>query len=108
MAWLLAKHLPDKINQAVFVGQMVCRPRPVPDDGTAIHTPSGDIAHQLGSKAGYATSFEADDRRHESRAKLRKLFKTFGPAVIADRQWVALRPPAPRPPRMHPDWPVAT
>jgi predicted AAA+ superfamily ATPase len=93
VAELLAEEsivLPDKVNRAVFVGQMVSPAAPrIADDGTAIHTIWGDIAHQLGGKDGYAL-VEADDRAGTNPgAKLRELFKTFGPAVVLIDEWVA-------------------
>jgi hypothetical protein len=82
--------LPSKINRAVFVGQMVspAAARKMPD-GTEINTIWGDIAYQLGGKAGY--NLVADDDRAGTNpgAKLRDLFKAHGPAIVLIDEWVA-------------------
>ena len=82
--------LPRDINRAVFVGQMVspAAPRKMAD-GTEISTVWGDIAYQLGDKAGY--DLVADDDRSGTNpgSKLRDLFKQFGPAIVLIDEWVA-------------------
>lgn len=82
--------LPKKINRAVFVGQMVspAAPRKMPD-GTEVSTIWGDIAYQLGGKAGYDLIADDDQAGTNPGSKLRDLFKQFGPAIVLIDEWVA-------------------
>jgi len=82
--------LPPKISRAVLVGQMISASEPEPaEDGVTLHTLWGQLAHQLGGKAGYELVRSADETGTNPGAALKKLFTQCGPAVVLIDEWIA-------------------
>ena len=82
--------LPERVNRAVFVGQMVSPSSiDVKPDGTEVRTLWGEIAWQLGGPEGYAIVADADRNATNPGDKLVELLERFGPALILIDEWVA-------------------
>lgn len=81
---------PAKVNKAVLVGNRIApgviHTKP---DGTKVHTLWGELAWQLGGKAGYAMLQEADEKAANPGDQLVPLLKTFAPCVVLIDEWVA-------------------
>lgn len=78
------------VKRAVLVGNRI--PPGIPQkkpDGTVVRTLWGELAWQLGGKAGYAIVKEADENASNPGDKLRDLFKKFSPCLILIDEWVA-------------------
>ncbi len=82
--------IPKGIRRAVVVGNQV-QPSTVErkPDGTKVRTIWGEIAYQLGGKAGYDMVKSADESSTNPGDALRALFRRFSPAVILIDEWVA-------------------
>lgn len=78
------------VKRAVLVGNRLPpgTPQKKPD-GTVVRTLWGELAWQLGGKAGYAIVKEADETASNPGDKLRELFKKFSPCLILIDEWVA-------------------
>ena len=82
--------LPDEINRAVLVGQMISVSSPeVVEPGVSLHTLWGHLAYQLGGKEAYELVRTDDEAATNPGAALRTLFQQFGPAVVLIDEWVA-------------------
>ena len=81
---------PAKVNKAVLVGNRIApgvtHTKP---DGTKVHTLWGELAWQLGGKAGYAMLQEADEKATNPGDQLVPLLKKFAPCVVLIDEWVA-------------------
>ncbi|MBK8877301.1 MAG: DUF499 domain-containing protein [Haliscomenobacter sp.] len=81
---------PAKVNKAVLVGNRIApgvtHTKP---DGTKVHTLWGELAWQLGGKAGYAMLQEADEKAANPGDQLVPLLKQFAPCVVLIDEWVA-------------------
>jgi predicted AAA+ superfamily ATPase len=81
---------PSKVNKAVLVGNRIApgvtHTKP---DGTKVHTLWGELAWQLGGKAGYAMLQEADEKAANPGDQLVPLLKKFAPCVVLIDEWVA-------------------
>ncbi len=91
--------LPRQINRAVFVGQSMSPtdPKPKPD-GQVVNTIWGEIAYQLVGEEGYSLVAGDDAAATNPGAKLRDLFRAYGPAVVLIDEWVAYARQLPRDP----------
>jgi len=80
-----------QVKTAIFVGTSLgVDERSRKPDGTEIRTVWGEMAWQLGKKAGYAIVADADQNRTSPGTdSLVKLFKQFSPALIIIDEWVA-------------------
>lgn len=78
------------VKRAVLVGNRIPpgTPQKKPD-GIVVRTLWGEMAWQLGGKAGYAIVKEADETASNPGEKLGELFKKFGPCLILIDEWVA-------------------
>lgn len=82
--------LPSDIARAVLVGQMISPSAPTPvAKGTNLHTLWGHLAYQLGGLAGYELVRTDDELGTNPGAALKKLFQSYGPAVVLIDEWVA-------------------
>lgn len=81
---------PSKINKAVLVGNRIA-PGVTHSkaDGTKVHTLWGELAWQLGGKAGYQMLQEADEKAANPGDLLVPVLKKFAPCVILIDEWVA-------------------
>ncbi len=81
---------PSKVNKAVLVGNRIApgvtHTKP---DGTKVHTLWGELAWQLGGKAGYTMLQEADEKAANPGDQLVPLLKKFAPCVVLIDEWVA-------------------
>jgi uncharacterized protein len=79
------------VNTAIFVGTSLgVDERSIKSDGTEIRTIWGEIAWQLGKKAGYAIVADADQNRTSPGTdSLVRLFKQFSPSLIIIDEWIA-------------------
>lgn len=81
---------PAKVNKAVLVGNRIApgvtHTKP---DGTKVHTLWGELAWQLGGKAGYTMLQEADGKAANPGDQLVPLLKKFAPCVVLIDEWVA-------------------
>jgi uncharacterized protein len=86
----IAKQLPT-IKTAVFVGTSLgVDERSIKPDGTEIRTIWGEMAWQLGKKAGYAIVADADQNRTSPGTdSLVRLFKQCSPSLIIIDEWIA-------------------
>lgn len=78
------------VNRAIVVGTKVSPGNPSKkDDGTVVRTIWGEIAWQLGGKAGYEM-IRADDKNATNPGdKMKELFNKFSPCLILIDEWVA-------------------
>ncbi|MCY7273785.1 MAG: DUF499 domain-containing protein [Phormidesmis sp. CAN_BIN44] len=83
--------IPQVVHTAVFVGTSLgVDERSIKPDGTEIRTIWGEMAWQLGKKAGYAIVADADQNRTSPGTdSLVRLFKQFSPALIIIDEWIA-------------------
>jgi hypothetical protein len=82
--------LPPNIARAVLVGQMISPSAPMPvAKGINLHTLWGHLAFQLGGADGYELVRTDDEKGTNPGAALKKLFQTYGPAVVLIDEWVA-------------------
>ncbi|MDL2316331.1 DUF499 domain-containing protein [Desulfovibrio sp. OttesenSCG-928-A18] len=80
----------NKVRRAVLVGTKISPGNPATkDDGTVIRTLWGEIAWQLGGKAGYEMIRADDERATNPGDKMKELFNRFSPCLILIDEWVA-------------------
>lgn len=80
-----------KVNRAVIVGNRtipVASPQKK-SDGTVVHTLWGEIAWQLGGKAGYALVKNADETGTNPGDSLREVIAKYSPCLVLIDEWVA-------------------
>lgn len=78
------------VNRAIVVGTKVSPGNPsTKDDGTVIRTIWGEIAWQLGGKAGYEMIRADDEKATNPGDKMKELFNKFSPCLILIDEWVA-------------------
>jgi predicted AAA+ superfamily ATPase len=78
------------VRRAVLVGNRIPPGTPLKKpDGTVVRTLWGELAWQLGGKAGYAIVKESDENASNPGDRLRELFKKFSPCLILIDEWVA-------------------
>lgn len=78
-----------KTNRVAIVGNHISPSGMVKDDGTSVNTIWGELAWQLGGKAGYDLVATADASRTHAGKALHELLATYSPAVILIDEWVA-------------------
>jgi predicted AAA+ superfamily ATPase len=84
------KKVPTKVSKAVLVGTKMSPGQPSKKpDGTIVHTMWGELAWQLGGKAGYEMVEKADRTATNPGDALRELFNQFSPCLILVDEWVA-------------------
>lgn len=82
--------VPTGVKRAVFVGTKISPGQPhKKPDGTVVRTMWGEIAWQLGGKAGYKIVKQADETATNPGDLLRDLFNKFSPCLILIDEWVA-------------------
>ena len=80
----------SKVNRAIVVGTKVSPGNPsTKDDGTVIRTIWGEIAWQLGGKAGYEMIRADDEKATNPGDKMKELFNKFSPCLVLIDEWVA-------------------
>lgn len=81
---------PQNVNVAVLVGNKIS-PGQLhhKKDGTVIRTIWGELAYQLGGKAGYELLREADETATNPGDVLKQLFDQYAPCLILIDEWVA-------------------
>ncbi len=78
------------VNRAIVVGTKVSPGNPTrKEDGTVIRTMWGEIAWQLGGKAGYEMVRADDENATNPGDKMKELFNRFSPCLILIDEWVA-------------------
>jgi predicted AAA+ superfamily ATPase len=78
------------VNRAIVVGTKISPGSPsTKEDGTVVRTIWGEIAWQLGGKAGYEMVRADDERATNPGDKMRELFNEFSPCLILIDEWVA-------------------
>jgi predicted AAA+ superfamily ATPase len=78
------------VNRAVIVGTKISPGNPAEkDDGTIVRTIWGEIAWQLGGKAGYEMIRADDEKATNPGDKMKELFNRFSPCLILIDEWVA-------------------
>ncbi len=78
------------VHRSVFVGTQISPGKPhKKPDGTTVRTIWGEIAWQLGGKAGYKMVKEDDERATNPGQSLKELFVKYGPCLILIDEWVA-------------------
>ena len=79
-----------KVKRAVIVGTKISPGNPSKKrDGTLIRTLWGEIAWQLGGKAGYEMVRADDENATSPGDKIREVFNKFSPCLILIDEWVA-------------------
>ena len=82
--------LPKNVKRVVVVGNRLKPGQPdKKDDGTVVRTVWGEMAWQLGGKAGYAMVKEADETATNPGDALGKLLRKYSPCLILIDEWVA-------------------
>jgi predicted AAA+ superfamily ATPase len=82
--------LPPKVKRVVLVGNKISPGNPsVKSDGTVVKTLWGELAWQLGGKAGFAKVRQDDELATSPGDTLRKLMNEYGPCLILIDEWVA-------------------
>ncbi len=80
----------QNVSRAIVVGTKVSPGNPITkDDGTVIRTIWGEIAWQLGGKAGYEMVRADDEKATNPGDKMKELFNKFSPCLILIDEWVA-------------------
>jgi predicted AAA+ superfamily ATPase len=78
------------VKRAVLVGTKISPGQPhKKPDGTVVRTLWGELAWQLGGKAGYKLVKEADETATNPGDALTQLFNKFAPCLILIDEWVA-------------------
>ena len=81
---------PDEVQRAVLVGNKLSPGAPsLKDDGTVVKTMWGELAWQLGGRAGYEMVRADDEHATNPGDRLTDVLKRFGPALILIDEWVA-------------------
>lgn len=79
-----------KVNRAVLVGTYISPGQASKkDDGTVVHTLWGELAYQLGGKAGYQMIADSDKNGTNPGNALKELFNKFSPCLVLIDEWVA-------------------
>lgn len=79
-----------QVNRAVLVGTRIATGQPsTKSDGTVTHTLWGELAWQLGGKAGYAMVAKADQTASSPGEALHHLIEKYSPCLILIDEWVA-------------------
>ena len=82
--------LPKKVTRVVLVGNRISPGSPaVKSDGTVVRTLWGELAWQLGGKAGFEKVRQDDERATNPGDTLRILMNEYGPSLILIDEWVA-------------------
>ncbi|MDR3358353.1 MAG: DUF499 domain-containing protein [Desulfovibrio sp.] len=82
--------VPRNVHQAVIVGTKISPGNPSQKkDGTLVRTIWGEIAWQLGGKAGYEMIRADDENATNPGDKMKELFNRFSPCLILVDEWVA-------------------
>ena len=82
--------LAKSVKRVVVVGNRLKPGQPDrKDDGTVVRTIWGEMAWQLGGKAGYALVKEADETATNPGDALGKLLRKYSPCLILIDEWVA-------------------
>ena len=80
----------SKVSRAIVVGTKVSPGNPsTKEDGTVIRTIWGEIAWQLGGKAGYEMIRADDEKATNPGDKMKELFNRFSPCLVLIDEWVA-------------------
>lgn len=78
------------VHRAVLVGTRIAPGQPAEkEDGTVVHTLWGELAWQLGGKAGYKLVEQADRTASSPGEALHTLLKKYAPCLILVDEWVA-------------------
>jgi len=81
---------PERVKRVVLVGNKISPGNPsVNADGTVVRTLWGELAWQLGGKAGFEKVRADDERATSPGDTLRELMNTYGPCLILIDEWVA-------------------
>lgn len=81
---------PQNVNTVVLVGNKISPGQiHTKSDGTQVHTLWGEIAWQLGGKAGYDMIRAADESATNPGDALKDLFNHYAPVLILIDEWVA-------------------
>lgn len=79
-----------RVRRVVLVGnQLPAHGQPAKPDGTVIKTIWGELAWQLGGRAGYDRLAQSDQDRTNPGAALTELIRDHSPCVILIDEWVA-------------------
>ncbi|MEA5456738.1 DUF499 domain-containing protein [Sinomonas sp. JGH33] len=82
--------LPEKVNRAVLVGNDLSVLGSQKQDGTTVNTMWGELAYQLGGRAGYEILARYDrESVPPTTTDLAALFAACGPCVVLVDEWVA-------------------
>ena len=80
----------EKVSRAAIVGNELPPGQPLlKDDGTTVNTLWGEMAWQLGGRAGYDLVRQSDETATNPGSALRQLFAAYSPCVILVDEWVA-------------------
>ena len=80
----------EPVPRVVLVGTQISPGDPPPKpDGTVVRTLWGELAYQLGGRAGYERVRGDDERATNPGHKLPDLLNEYGPCVILIDEWVA-------------------
>jgi hypothetical protein len=81
---------PTGIKRVVLVGNKLSPGQPErKSDGTVVRTLWGELAYQLGGRAGYEMIREADETATNPGDALRQLLDKYSPCLILIDEWVA-------------------
>ncbi len=82
--------VPSGVKRCVIVGTRISPGQPVKkSDGTVVRTLWGEIAWQLGGRAGYNLVKEADETASNPGDALREILNRYSPCLILIDEWVA-------------------
>jgi predicted AAA+ superfamily ATPase len=82
--------LPQHVNRVVLVGTHLSPgSTSIKDDGTEVHTLWGELAWQLGGRAGFDLVTDADRSKTNPGTMLRELIAEYSPCLILIDEWVA-------------------
>ncbi len=80
----------SNVNRAIVVGTKVSPGSPSKKkDGTVVRTIWGEIAWQLGGKAGYEMIRADDENATNPGDKMKEMFNKFSPCLVLIDEWVA-------------------
>ncbi|MXX37061.1 MAG: DUF499 domain-containing protein [Gemmatimonadetes bacterium] len=81
---------PDHVKRVVLVGNKISPGNPsAKEDGTVVKTLWGELAWQLGGKAGFDKVRQDNERATNPGDTLRELMNEYGPCLILIDEWVA-------------------
>ena len=81
--------LPDRVHRVAIVGTHLSPMGEEKPDGTKVRTMWGELAWQLGGRAGYDLVADADAAATNPGAVLRQLISQHSPCLILIDEWVA-------------------